>query len=220
MTADANALLSPTTRHQRASRLARWAAAVLAGAWLMTLAGCTAMSAQNPSTALQPVNAVADGADDRVMLKGHDVVAYFTQGRHALGQPQIKSVYEGVTFRFSSAEHKALFDQNPQKYLPQYGGFCANGIVYGIPWGGDADTWAMVDGKLYIFGGQGSKDAFMLNVPDNTRLADRYWKDEVAGHNSFVRRSWRLVSRVPHYKSGEELARDVAAARAAGAAKP
>jgi YHS domain-containing protein len=195
----------------------------LLGAALLVLAalsGCSAMQAQNPSSTLKPVNAVADGTDERVMLKGHDVVAYFTGGRHALGQPQIKSVYEGVTFRFMSTENKALFDQAPQKYLPQYGGFCANGIVYGIPWGGDADTWQMLDGKLYIFGGQGSKDAFMLNVPANLKLADQYWKSEVAGSNSFVQRSWRLVARVPHYKNGEELARDVAQAAAAKAAKP
>jgi hypothetical protein len=184
------------------------------------LTGCSAMQAQNPASKLKPVNAAADGADERVMLKGHDVVAYFTLGRHALGQPQINSVFEGVTFRFMSAENKALFDQAPQKYLPQYGGFCANGIVYGIPWGGDADTWAMQDGKLYIFGGQGSKDAFMLNVPGNLKLAEKYWQEEVAGSNSFVQRSWRMVARVPHYKNGEALARDVAQARAAQAPKP
>ena len=127
--------------------------------------------------------------------------------------PQIKSVYEGVTFRFASAEHKALFDAAPQKYLPQYGGYCANGIVYGIPWGGDADTWRIVDGKLYIFGGQGSKDAFELDVPGNLKLADQYWTDEVAGSNSFWQRSKRLVFRVPHYKSGDELAKAVAGAK-------
>ena len=107
----------------------------------ISLTGCGAMLAQNPSSALKPVNAVADADDARVMLKGHDVVAYFTLGRHALGSNQFKSVYEGVTFRFSSAEHKALFDANPKKYQPEYGGYCANGIAYGIPWGGDADTW-------------------------------------------------------------------------------
>ena len=198
-------------------------AALLALAALAGLSGCSAMQAQNPSGNLKPVNAVPDGADERVMLKGHDVVAYFSAGRHALGQAQIKSVYEGVTFRFMSAENKAQFDQAPQKYLPQYGGFCANGIVYGIPWGGDADTWQMVDGKLYIFGGQGSKDAFLLDLPGNLKLADKYWKEEVAGSNSFVQRSWRLVARVPHYKNGEALARDVAnaqAAKATNAPKP
>jgi YHS domain-containing protein len=177
------------------------------------LAGCSAMTAQNPSGALKPVNAVADGADARVMLKGADVVAYFTQSRYAQGSPQFASTYEGVTFRFASGEHKALFDAEPKKYLPQYGGYCANGIVYGIPWGGDADTWRIVDGKLYIFGGRASQQAFELDVPGNLKLANQYWAEEVAGHNSFWQRGKRLVFRVPHYASGEELARRVAEAR-------
>ncbi len=177
------------------------------------LAGCTALQAQNPSSALKPVNAVAIDGDERVMLQGHDVVAYFTQGKHALGSAQISSVHEGVTFRFASAGHKALFDKDPARYLPQYGGYCANGIVYAIPWGGDADSWRIDDGKLYIFGGEGSKAGYELDVKKNRALADQYWKEEVAGSNSFLQRSKRLVFRVPHYKSGEELARDVAAAK-------
>jgi YHS domain-containing protein len=193
-------------------RLARVTVPLLLASLLFT--GCTAMTAQNPDSALRPVNAVADGADARVMLKGHDVVAYFTDGRHALGNPQWSSVYQDVTFRFASAEHKRLFDAAPRNYLPQYGGYCANGVAYGIPWGGDADTWRIVDGKLYIFGGQGSKDAFELDLTGNRALADRYWKDEVAGSNSFWQRSKRLVFRVPHYKSGEQLARMVADAKA------
>lgn len=169
------------------------------------LGGCAVIQAQNPGTALKPVNAVDDGAGGRLMLKGFDVVSYFTRGRHEPGVPSIASVYEGVTFRFASAEHKALFDANPGKYLPQYGGWCANGIVYAIPWGGDADTWAIFDGKLYIFGGAGSKAAFLLDVPGNIRLADKYWAEEVKGSNSFVQRGKRLTFKVPHYKSGAEL---------------
>jgi YHS domain-containing protein len=177
------------------------------------LGGC-AMIAQNPSTPLKPVNAVADGGDDRVMLKGADVTAYFTQGQYVQGSPQFKSVYEGVTFRFASAETKKLFDADPKKYLPQYGGYCANGIVYGIPWGGDADSFRMVDGKLYIFGGAGSREGFFLDVPGNIKLAEKYWAEEVAGTNSWWQRYKRLVFRVPHYKSGEELARLVAQEKA------
>jgi len=117
-------------------------------------------------------------------------------------------------FRFASAEHKAAFDAAPQKYLPQYGGFCTNGIVYAIPWGGDADTWRMIDGKLYIFGGRGSQEAFELDVPGNMKLAEKYWAEEVSGSNSFWQRSKRLVFKVPHYKSGDELAKAVADAKA------
>jgi YHS domain-containing protein len=152
------------------------------------------------------------------MLAGHDVVAYWTLGRHAAGSPQIKSVFEGVTFRFASAEHKALFDKEPHKYLPQFGGYCANGLVYGIPWGGDADTWRIDNGRLFIFGGAGSKAAFELDLKRNTELADQYWRDEVAGSNSFLQRAKRMVFRVPHYKSGEDLAKAVAAAKSG--AKP
>lgn len=196
--------------------LPRLLRAALAGAaCVVALGGCGAMLAQNPSSALKPVNAVKDGDDARVMLKGADVVAYFTQGRYQPGQAAIKSVYEGVTFRFASAEHKALFDAQPAKYLPQFGGYCANGIAYAIPWGGDADTWRIVDGKLYIFGGRGSQEAFELDIPGNIALANRYWADEVAGSNSFWQRGKRLVWRVPHYKSGDELAAMVAKARAA-----
>ncbi len=197
--------------------LQRLAGLAATGALVLALGGCsamTAMRAQNPAGAMKPVNAAAVGGDSRVMLKGADLVAYFTQGRYAQGQPQINSQLEGVSFYFASAEHKALFDAAPQKYLPQYGGYCADGVVYGIPWGGDADTWRIIDGKLYIFGGQGSKDAFELDVPGNLRLANLYWTSEMAGDNSFVQRAYRLVFRVPHYKSGETLAKLVAEAKA------
>ena len=179
-----------------------------------SLAGCGAMLAQNPSGGLKPVNAVPDeSASGGLMLKGADVVAYWTMGKYVQGKPEITSQYQGVNFRFSSAEHKALFDQTPAKYLPEYNGYCANGIVYGIPWGGDADSFKMINGKLYMFGGQGSRDGWDLDVPRNLALAEKYWKEEVQGSNSFIQRTKRLTFRVPHYRSGEELARDVAAAK-------
>lgn len=195
--------------------LRRLAALVAFGA-LSTLLGCAAISAQNPSGALKPVNAhVIDGTSS-VMLKGHDVVSYFTQNKHTLGSAQFASNYEGVNFYFASAEHKALFDKEPAKYIPQYGGYCADGIVYGIPWGGDADTWLMREGKLYIFGGQSSKDAFELDPAANYVLADKYWNEEIKGSNSFFQRTKRLMFKVPHYKSGKELADLVAAKKAKG----
>ncbi len=185
-----------------------------AGFVVLALVGCGAINAQNPSGSLRPVNATAEGSDSAVMLNGADVVAYFTQNKHVQGTPQFKSDFQGVSFRFASAEHKALFDKEPAKYLPQYGGFCANGIAYAIPWGGDAETWRMVNGKLYIFGGAGSRDAWLLDEPRNMQLAEQYWKDEVAGSNSFWQRSKRLILRVPHYQTGEQLTKAVAEAKA------
>jgi YHS domain-containing protein len=186
---------------------------LLALASVIALGGCGPIVAQNPSGKYSPVNAVAEGDESRLLLKGADVVAYFVDNKYQAGLAQFSSRHEGVSFRFASAEHKALFDRQPAKYLPEFGGYCANGITYGIPWGGDADTWKMIGGKLYIFGGQASKDAFELEQKRNLALAESYWKDEVAGNNSFLQRFKRLIFRVPHYQSGEDLARAVATAK-------
>lgn len=180
---------------------------------LVALTGCSAMQAQNPSGNYKPVNAVADGQHQRLFLKGADVTAYFTQGAYVQGKPEFVSRYEDVDFRFASAQSKALFDQSPTRYLPEYGGYCANGVMFGIPWGGDADSWKMTNGKLYLFGGPGSKDAFLLDEKANIALADKYWAEEVKGSNSFIQRTKRLILRVPHYQSGQEQARQVAAAK-------
>jgi len=177
------------------------------------LAGCAPMITQSPGEGLSPVNAVSEGGDKHLMLFGYDVVNYFTDRTHRKGDPAIKTVYKDVTFRFATPEHKKMFDAAPEKYIPQFGGYCANGIVYGIPWGGDADVYEMLDGKLYIFGGHGSHDAFMLDVPRNMALANKYWGEEVNGSNALVQRVKRLIFRVPHYKSGKELAEEVERAK-------
>ena len=94
---------SAATRRRAASSPRRWLLPVVLPVVLLGLSGCGAMNAQNPSGALRPVNAVADADDDRLMLRGADVVAYFTEARHVQGSPQFESVHEGVTFRFASA---------------------------------------------------------------------------------------------------------------------
>lgn len=194
--------------------LASWAVTLA----FVCLAGCSTISAntaQNPGGAYTPVNAHEQDGQNRLMLKGHDVVSYFTQNKHAMGKAEFRSTHEGITFQFATAEHKALFDKEPAKYLPQYGGYCADGILYGIPWGGDADTWSMKEGKLYIFGGQSSKDAWELNLHDNYKTADKMWNEEIKGTNSFYQRLKRLTFKVPYYNSGSELAALVAAKKAA-----
>ena len=86
------------------------------------LAGCGAMTAQNPGGAYSPVNAVAVGGEPRVMLGGADVVAYFNEGRYRAGEPRFASRFGDIGFHFASAGNKAAFDADPARYLPQYGG--------------------------------------------------------------------------------------------------
>lgn len=183
---------------------------------VLLLAGCGAITAQNPDGQLSPVNAIANDSDDHLMLFGADVVAYFTDDRFIQGSPEFRSEHEGVDFHFASAANKALFDANPAAYIPQYGGYCTNGIVFGIPWGGNAEDFIVHNDRLYIFGGEISKQAVLLDLEQNLALADRYWDEEVKGNNSFWQRIKRMVIRVPHYQSGEEQAAAVAAAQQRG----
>lgn len=177
------------------------------------ISGCAPLLTQNPGAGLSPVNAVSEGGDKHLMLFGYDVVSFFTEKTHRRGDPAIKSVYKDVTFRFSKTEHKAMFDAAPEKYIPQFGGYCTNGIVYGVPWGGDANSWEIIDGKLYMFGGAGSHDAFMLNVSGNMALANKYWKEEINGSNAFFQRTKRVIFHVPHWKTSAQLAEEVARAK-------
>lgn len=197
-------------------KIARIQKMMIAGALVAGLTGCSAMNAQNPSAGYGPVNAIDMQNASRVMLFGADVVNYFTNNAYLQGSPQHSSKYKDVTFHFANADNKALFDAQPEKYLPQYGGYCANGIMFGIPWGGNATDFKVVNGKLYIFGGTTSQAAFELELDKNIALADQYWAQEVKGSNSFIQRGKRLVLRVPHYKSGEEQAAQVQAAGKAG----
>jgi YHS domain-containing protein len=152
-----------------------------------------------------PYNTAADGADPRLMLKGHDPVAYFTADRPVLGAPAFKTDFDGVTYRFVNEENRFAFMKNPLKYVPMFGGYCANSMTYAIPWGGEPDTWKIIEGRLYIFRGVAARRYFMMDEEANLRLAQRNWKDEVEGSIAIVQRYRRLVLHVPFYKSDKEL---------------
>ena len=154
-----------------------------------------------------PFRTISDGADDKLMLMGYDAVAYFTQNDAVKGDPAIKAEHLGVTWRFASEADKAAFLKSPEQYMPQFGGFCANGINYAVPWGagGGPNTWRIYRGKLYVFGGQSSRDQFEMDTELNLKRAHQYWNDEVAGSNAVLERVKRLVFRVPHYKSDKAL---------------
>ena len=186
-------------------------AAALAVAAL--LAGCNALLAQNPSSPMQPVNAVHRGDEVRLAVRGYDVVAYVTQNRAMPGSPRFRSEFEDVTYYFASAEHQALFDREPARYQPAYHGYDATRIVYAIPELADPEVWRLIDGRVFLFADAESKAAFELDLQGNVALADRYWKDEVAGSNSLWQGIWRRADRVPHYRSRDELSRAVAQAQ-------
>jgi len=94
----------------------------------------------------------ARGDEPRLSIGGYDPVGYFTDGRPMNGKPEFEYIWHKLRWRFASSEHRDLFSKDPDRYAPQYDGYCAMGVT------GDAahkDTvdptaWAIVDGKLYL----------------------------------------------------------------------
>src|SRR5512146_2469075 len=85
-----------------------------------------------------------------IAVGGYDTVAFFTDGKATPGDPGVSSAYKGATYLFASRAHKSLFDANPEKYVPQFGGFCAYGAALGALFPVDISTWQIRDGKLYL----------------------------------------------------------------------
>ena len=79
--------------------------------------------------ALSPVNKTLLGG---VAIDGYDPVAYFTDGRPVEGSKEFDDDWNGATWRFASAAHRDLFAAAPEKYAPQYGGYCAWAVVAGL----------------------------------------------------------------------------------------
>ena len=97
-------------------------------------------------------NAVAQAAEHRIALKGYDPVAYFTEKRPIVGNPQYQHEWDGAIYRFASAKHLDLFKADPDRYLPQYNNWCAASVAKGEKVYGNPEWWLVVDGRLYLFG--------------------------------------------------------------------
>ena len=112
-----------------------------------------------------------------VILKGCDAVGYFEQGKPIKGNSALKSTYGGAIYLFASASNKAEFDKAPAKYAPQYGGFCAYGVLKGAldDFEGLGD-FVIYKGKLYLNGNQSALEIFKSNIDSNVEKADTNWR--------------------------------------------
>lgn len=166
---------------------------VLALVFLAWLAGCGT-----------PHATVRAGEGRPVMLLGHDPVAYFTQGRPQRGDPALRVDLPQRSYYFATPQHKALFEADPARYEPQYGGFCASGAAFAVKLGSDPTSWVVRDGRLFIFGDVIGKTAWALDPAWNVDHADRLWP-------SIRDEGWRAASlraygsKVPHYKTGAQI---------------
>jgi YHS domain-containing protein len=110
-----------------------------------------------------------------VILKGYDPVAYFTQKKAVKGSSKYQSTYQGATYYFSSAADLAIFKKSPSKYVPQYGGFCANGVKNNRLTNADPTVFFIVKGKLYVCESPAAEKEFRANEDEDIVAANRNW---------------------------------------------
>lgn len=108
-------------------------------------------------------------------LDGYDPVAYFTLGKPTEGSRAFTSSWNGATWRFVSAEHKALFDADPARYAPQYGGYCAYAVSEGYTASADPTAWRIVNGKLYVNYNHEVQKTWEQDIPGRIGRADTNW---------------------------------------------
>ncbi|MCY4542833.1 MAG: YHS domain protein [Rhodobacteraceae bacterium] len=117
-----------------------------------------------------PVFSDRDGA-----IRGHDPVAYFTEGTPLEGSPEFTHEWMGAEWRFVSAEHRDLFAEDPEAYAPQYGGYCAWAASQGYVASIDPEAWEIYDGKLYLNYSRRLHRRWTRDKPGNIAKADANW---------------------------------------------
>lgn len=112
---------------------------------------------------------------NKVAIQGYDPVAYFTEGKAVKGYADFRHEWMGATWQFSSNNNRELFIADPEKYSPQYGGYCAYGTSLGKIFGGDPETWTIVEGKLYLNLNQDVAKIWKQDAQTHIKKADIEW---------------------------------------------
>lgn len=108
-------------------------------------------------------------------IKGYDTVAYFTAGKPVKGDKRFSHSYKGATWLFSTQENLDAFKANPEKYAPQYGGYCAYAVSKGSTAKIEPDSWKVVDGKLYLNYNKSIQKKWEKDIAGYIKKADANW---------------------------------------------
>ncbi len=120
---------------------------------LLSLSALALFASMSARAAQPPINTLTGGffggASDTAIL-GYDTVAYFTDGKPIKGSDSFVTTWMGAKWKFASQAHLDLFKATPEKYAPQYGGYCAYGVSVDNLVSIEPDKFKIIDGKLYL----------------------------------------------------------------------
>lgn len=136
--------------------------------WIVSLTVLSLLA--NVALAADEFNVDAQG----VLMHGYDPVSYF-DGDPAPGRSGISSTYNGINLRFASEANRERFHSKPDKYLPQYGGYCSYGVRMGKKFDVTPTAWRIEDGKLYLLLDRATQVTWERDLQQNIGIADRIW---------------------------------------------
>ncbi|GJL51679.1 YHS domain-containing (seleno)protein [Candidatus Nitrospira salsa] len=110
-------------------------------------------------------------------LSGYDPVAYFTDGKPMRGSGYHVAEFDGVTYAFANEDHKEMFEANPDKFVPAYGGYCAYGVAVGKKFVSDPEAWKIVEGRLYLNLDRDIQNKWLKDIPGYIEQSEENWKD-------------------------------------------
>ena len=124
-----------------------------------------------PAFSQTPVNTTVDN----IAIRGYNPVAYFQEGAARQGSASFEYVWNDVTWHFASPENLERFQGDPERYAPQFGGYCAWAASQGYVADIDPDAWTVHEGRLYLNFSSGIRRRFMRDIEDNIEAAERNW---------------------------------------------
>jgi hypothetical protein len=119
--------------------------------------------------------AIGKSSADDVAIKGYDPVAYFKDGKAIRGNESFTFQWHDLIWYFLNKENKDLFASGPDKYAPQYDGYCAWAMSEGRKAIADPEIWMIVDGRLYLNCSKSAYEKWSKDIPGNIKKADTNW---------------------------------------------
>lgn len=110
-----------------------------------------------------------------IAIKGHDPVAYFTEGRPVEGSAAHEVEWKDARWRFASADNRAAFEADPERFAPQYGGWCAYAVSQNVTADIDPTAWRIVGGRLYLNLSPEVQRLWEQDIPAYIAKADANW---------------------------------------------
>ena len=120
---------------------------------------------------------------NKLAIEGYDPVAYFTEGQAVKGSQKHEARWKGATWQFSSQKNKDLFLATPEKYAPQYGGYCAYALSLNKLYKIEPDQFTIINEKLYLNLNQATLKKWRKNTQKYIIKADKNWPSILESSN-------------------------------------